>query len=88
MIDVVVQNAWILLKKSAEKLLHKAFKERAIAQTYLARCGVLPKRTMPLSLSHSGGQKLVADKLQYNGIDHHRIKTPAKSHKGCARFIV
>ena len=75
MIDVAVQNAWTLHKKSAGKLIHRAFKVE-IAQAYLARYGVPPKRTMSLSLSHSGGRKRVADELQYNGVDHYLIGHP------------
>ena len=84
-IDVAVQNVWTLQKKSAGKLIHRAFKVE-IAQTYLARYGVPPKRTMSLSLSHRGGRKRVADELQYDGVDHYLIETPAKFRRRCVGF--
>ena len=85
MIDVALQNAWILYEKSVGKLFHRAFREK-IAQTYFTRYGVSINRTMPLLLSHSRERKRVVDELQHDGIDHYLTETLAKSRRRCAGF--
>ena len=83
LVDVTVQNPWLLHKKSGGTMIHRVFKEE-LAQIYLARYGVPPKKAMSLSMCSSGGRKRVSDELQYDGVEHYLVETPEKTRRRCA----
>ena len=83
MVDVTVQNACILHKKSEGNMIHQIFKED-LAQTYLARYGTPPKKSTKLFMSNNGGRKRVVDELQYDGIEHYLVETSKKKRRICA----
>ena len=83
MVDVTVQNACILHKKSEGNMIYRIFKED-LAQTYLARYNTPPKKSTKFFMSNNGGRKRVVDELQYNGIEHYLVETSEKKRRICA----
>ena len=76
-VDVTVKNAWMLHKKSGGNMIHRILKENLV-QTYSARYGTPPKKSVELLMSNNGGRKRVVDVLQYDGIEHCLVETPEK----------
>lgn len=83
MIDVTVQNAWLLHKKSGGGLSQFEFKEQ-IAQTYLTRYGTPPKGAgRPPSYSTKGDKRVLED-IRFDGIEHYLVETQDNKRRRCA----
>ena len=82
LLDVSVQNAWILHKKSGGCLPQLDFKEQ-IAESYLKRYGIPPKGPGRPSQGETGCKR-VLDDIRFDGIEHYLIETPNRKRRRCA----
>lgn len=74
MIDVTVQNAWLLHKKFGVKLMQCEFKEQ-LAET---RCGQGPKgKGRPQSYPGQHDKRVLED-VRYDRMEHYFEETPGK----------
>lgn len=82
LVDVTVQNAWLLHKKCWGSLTPFEFKEH-IAETYLTQYGMSTKGPgRPRSCSGRGDTRVLQE-VRYDGIEHDLVQTPEKKRR-CA----
>ncbi|XP_064486109.1 piggyBac transposable element-derived protein 3-like [Ornithodoros turicata] len=84
LVDVVVHNAWLVLRKSGTDIRQLEFR-RQIVLTYLTRYKNAPKgpgRTRISKESSSGSR--VSDNIRYDRLDHLVLSTPEKRRLRCA----
>ena len=84
LVDISIQNAWLLQKKCGGGLSQVQFKEY-IAQVYLTRYGTPPKSSGAGSSSSStAGCSRVGDDIRYDGLQHFLVEVPNKKRRRCA----
>ncbi|XP_072394771.1 zinc finger BED domain-containing protein 5-like [Diabrotica undecimpunctata] len=84
MLDATIQNAWVLHKKSGNKLTQLEFR-REIVQAYLTKYGVPAKQGgRPSSSLSSRSFHRVSDDIRYDGVGHLLKPVPNKKKIRCA----
>ncbi|XP_072401576.1 uncharacterized protein [Diabrotica undecimpunctata] len=84
MLDATIQNAWVLHKKSGNKLTQLEFR-REIVQAYLTKYGVPAKQGgRPSSSLSSRSFHRVSDDIRYDGVGHLLEPVPNKKKIRCA----
>lgn len=83
-VDVCIQNAWQLNRKSGGKMTQLMFR-REIATTYLRSFGTPPKGPgRPRTSLSSVTMNRISDNLRYDKIDHLVSHTSGKKRRRCA----
>lgn len=84
LIDVSIQNAWVLYKKSGKSVTQLQFR-REIVNTYLSKYGTASKGAgrPSSSLTSSQGNR-VSDAIRYDRIDHLLVYIPDQKRRRCA----
>lgn len=85
MLDVSIQNAWVLYKRSGKSVTQLQFR-RDIVNTYLQRYGTASKgagRPLSASLSSTQGSR-IGDAIRYDRTDHLLISISNKKRRRCA----
>lgn len=83
LLDVLINNAWCLYRKTNQSQIGQIDFRRAIVQVYLKKYASAPKGIGKNSLSHSYSQGVVDD-IRYDRIDHLIEKISNNKRRRCA----
>jgi len=84
LLDVAINNAWVLSKKSGSNFTKLEFK-REIASTYLTKYGQIGKQGgRPSKSKTSISNSRISDELRYDQMNHWVSEVPNKKRRRCA----
>ncbi len=84
LVDVSVQNAWILHQKTGKNLSQLKFREQ-LAETYLTRFGNPPKGCGKTPTQTLSGNNRVIDDIRYDNFNHLLVPTKSNKRRRCAQ---
>lgn len=85
MLDVALQNSWILYNKSKNEKVPQLDFKREIAMTYIKRYGTPSKGPGKPATSSDASDSRISDAIRYDRMDHLVIKTPNNAKRRCAK---
>lgn len=84
MLDVAIQNSWILYNKVTKKRIPQLDFKREVACVYLRTYGALPKAAGRSSCSPASTDSRVSDSIRFDRIDHLPRHIEEKKKRRCA----